>query len=311
MIQIPEVGFSRSATRSNVEANSLADWLEATTLFDDPEVSKSDVVDALIEHQICTDDEQDIAHDIASDGWTELLRRRRWGGLPSTMYITNSRVSVSHRWEDEPMRAFFVLLSALRIYPDWAKDFREYTVQGNLFERVVEQICPAIFPGWSVYRTGWCPDETKDIPTIISDLRSRIFVSGAPDLERWLAPNEKDGGLDIVCYRAFEDEREALPVFFLQCASGGNWRQKVDTPSADRWCKLLHSAVAPTTGIVAPSIIEDKDLRIAALTGQTVVFDRLRLLSAAKEHGVELMLDLREELSTWMRPRVDGLPRAD
>ena len=310
MIQIPEVGFAPSQKRSQVSANALADWLEVTTLFDEPEVAKSDVVDVLVEHQICSDRGQDMAHQIAAEGWDELARRRRWGGVPTTVSITKSRITIDHGWEDDLIRAFLVLLSALRLYPDWAASYRQYAIQGELFERVVEQICPALLPGWSVYRTGWSPDDTKDISMIVGDLCTRIYVRGASDPEYWLGRDAKDGGLDIVCYRSFEDEREALPLFFLQCASGKNWREKVNTPSPDLWKKLLDSAVSPSTGIVAPFVVEERELRIAALSGQVVVFDRLRLLSAVRSHNLALVKDLIDELSAWMRPRVKGLPRA-
>ncbi len=38
----------------------------------------------------------------------------------------------------------------------------------------------------------------------------------------WIGHNDKDGGLDLVCYRDFMDEREGMPMYFLQCASGKN-----------------------------------------------------------------------------------------
>ena len=309
MIQLPQVGFQYSAQQSNVCTNALADWLETNILFDDPEISKSDIVDMLIEYQICPDDKQDLAHQIASEGWEEIARRKQWGGLPENVSITGSRITSDSNWEDDPIRSFFVLLSALRIYPDWASGHQEYAVQGNLFEKVVETICPGLLPGWIPYRTGWSPENTKNIPVIVEDLCKRLFVKGAVDLEEWLEPNSNDGGLDIVCYRAFRDEREAQPVFFLQCASGKNWRNKVGIPSPSLWQKFLNSAVQPGTGIVAPFVIEEKELKIAALTGQSIVFDRLRLLSVVRTENIEFAVELLEELIGWLRPRVEDLPR--
>ena len=310
MLEIPSVGFEYSANKSNVGTGYLADWLEANILFVEPSVAKSDIVDMLIEYQICPDDRQDLAHQIAVDGWDELVRRKRWGGLPSSVSISSARIEAHDYWECTPMWSFFVLLSTLRIYPDWAKTHRAYAVQGDLFEKVVEAICPAMLPGWTSYRTGWSPGDTKDIRAIVAELCTRLCVSGAANLDEWIRPTTKDGGLDIVCYRQFEDEREALPTFFLQCASGKNWRDKVNTPSAARWQKYLDSAVQPSTGIVAPFVIEDRDLRIAALDGQVVVFDRLRMLSSARATGITLPEDLLAELLEWMRPRVTDLPRA-
>lgn len=310
MIQVPEVGFRRSAKTSNVDSNPLADWLEAIVLFDQKEVAKSDVVDILIEYQICPDDAQDLAHEIASRGWDELRLRKAWGGLPASFVIAPNRLEDGAEWAEDPIRSFFLLLSLFKIFPDWAKENRDNVGQGNLFEEIVELICPALLPGWDVYRAGWSPEDKKDVPGIVEELCGRLYVGGAPDLEEWHSPDAKDAGLDIVCYRKFSDQREALPVYFLQCASGKNWRNKIDTPSADLWQKLLNAAVRPSTGIVAPFVIENRELKIAGLTGQITIFDRLRMLSAASAANIELSADLRERLVAWARPRIESLPLA-
>ena len=310
MLQIPEVGFHRSTNKSNVSTGSLADWIEANLLFDDSEITKSDVVDMLIENQICPAGKQGLAHQIASEGWDELTRRQRWGGVPETVSITASRITDDEGWQGDPMRAFFVLLSTLRIYPDWAGKHQASTVQGELFEKVVEAICPALLPGWTTYRVGWSPNYTQDILTVIQELCSRLFTRGAANPHDWISPTAKDGGLDIVCYRSFEDVREAVPMLFLQCASGKNWKEKLNTPNSKIWGKLLDSALEPSSGIVAPFVIEIDELRRSALTGQVVIFDRLRMLSAAKEHGAPLPDELIKDLRNWMTPRVEDLPRA-
>ena len=310
MLKIPEVGFDQSIRVSNVDSNASADWIEASVLFDGPELTKGDVVDLLLEEQICADGNQDLAHQIADEAWQELERRQRWGGLPDTVEVTNSRIVGLEDWQQDVVRAFFVLLAIQKIFPEWAKELKEYVTQGNLFEKVVERISPALLPGWKTYRAGWSPENTKAVPGIVADLCELINTKGAMDLQDWIGPHDKDGGLDLVCYREFEDEREGTPVYFLQCASGKNWRTKIRTPDADLWSKWLNAAVRPSTGIVAPFVIDDWELRRASLKGQVVVFDRIRAISAAREHGVAIEQELRKEVIGWMAPRVDGLPRA-
>lgn len=310
MLKIPEVKFNYSATKSNVDPNALCDWLEACVLFEGPSVTKGDVVDLLLEAQVCSDDNQDLAHAIADEGWDALGIRKRWGGLHDNLNITATRITCDVSWEDDPIRAFFVLLSALRIYPDWANERQAHGVQGDLFERVVELICPFLLPGWIIYRAGWSPQDTKNVPGIVAELTGRLCTTGAADLDDWLMTAGNDGGLDIVCYRSFSDEREAAPVFFLQCASGKNWRDKVHTPDGVLWQKLLNSAVIPSTGVVAPFVIDQKEMKISALMGQTVIFDRIRLVQAARDGNVQLPDQLAEDLAAWMNPRVEELPRA-
>jgi hypothetical protein len=310
MLAIPEVKFAYSATQSNVDTNALCDWLEACTLFDEQVVTKGDVVDLLMENQICPDTNQDLAHLIADEGWDEMGRRKRWGGVPDYVTLTGSRIESASTWQDDPIRAFLVLLSLLRLYPEWAKGHQAHAIQGDLFEKVIEQICPHLLPGWTTYRAGWSPEDTKNIPDIVEALCERIYTAGAADINDWLLTAGNDGGLDLVCYRKFQDEREAMPVFFLQCASGKNWRTKIETPNPDLWQKLLNSAVRPSTGIAAPFVIEPKELKTAALIGQIVVFDRLRILSAAREGPVTLDNQFGGEVLAWMQPRIEALPRA-
>lgn len=310
MLQLPERGFNRSVETSNVVTNALGDWIEACSLFDGPHVSRSDVVDMLIEGQICEAQNQNLAHRIVEEGWGELTRRKRWGGVPPATTVGANRIETAQGWEDDLIRSFFLYLSLLRIYPEWAKGHYDHVRQGDLFERVCETICPHLLPGWQTYRAGWSPNDTKNIPGILQELVARIFVKGNADLDAWLTGDENDGGLDIVCYRSFQDEREAMPVFFLQCASGKNWRDKVQTPNPQYWKTIMDAAVLPSTGIIAPFVIEDQQLRIASLLGQTIVFDRLRLLSAVQAGGVMLDDDLQDELKVWLRPRIAALPRA-
>lgn len=309
MLKIPEIKFGYSAKQSNVDPNAMCDWLEACALFDGPHVTKGDVVDMLLEYQICSDENQDLAHLIADEGWEELAKRKRWGGVPDYVEIAATRITSPVNWQDDPIRSFFILLSALRIYPDWARAYQAYSVQGELFERIVEAICPHLLPGWVAYRAGWSPDDTKNVPEIVNELIARLFVPGAADLDRWLLSAGNDGGLDMICYRTFGDEREAMPLFFLQCASGKNWREKINTPNPDLWQKLLDSAVRPSTGIIAPFVIDPKELSIAALMGQIIVFDRVRLLSAARQGNVQLDDAFKAEVTDWLQPRIDGLPR--
>lgn len=310
MLQIPEKGFLPSASAINVQPWALCDWIEASLLFDDSSVTKSDIVDMLIEYQICHDDNQDLAHRIADLGWEEFSRRQQWGGIPNTADISSTRIEHDIDWKDDIIRSFFVYLSTLKIYPDWAKSHQDFSNQGDLFEKVVEKIFPALLPGWNTYRAGWSPENTKNLPEIVDELCQRLHTKGAQDLNDWISPNANDGGLDIVCYRKYEDEREAMPAIFIQCASGKNWRDKVKTPDPGNWQKYLNSAVQPTTGIAAPFVIETQELRIASLTGQIIVFDRLRMLSAAREHNVALDAPLITEVTDWMIPRIDDLPRA-
>ena len=149
MIEIPEIGFRKSSKKSNVCPISLGDWLEGIILFDDSEhkVSKSDVVDLLMDNYICPEGKQDLARKIADDGWNELKSRKLLGGLPNSFEIYNERLVNLSDWSNHPIHSFLLLLSLFKIYPDWAKDNNYHKDKGTLFEEVVETLCS----GWELY----------------------------------------------------------------------------------------------------------------------------------------------------------------
>ena len=306
MIAVPEQGLLDARSVADVRTGVLADWLEANLLFREPRITSSDVVESLLTYAAFAGD-QAQGYAIASRGWRELEQRGRSGGTAGSLAIDANAIDARTDWQESLIWSFFVLLSVQTAFPSWAKAHADYPTQGELFEQVVETICPAIFPGWCSYRTGWSPNDAKDISAIVDELRSRIHVLGSQNPLRWLEEGSKDGGLDIVCYRPFADEREALPVYFLQCASGRNWRDKVNTPNAAVWQKVLDAAVQPSTGIAAPFVVDHDQLRRAALQGQTIVLDRLRMLSAATSAGISLPKELGDRVLDWMRPRVESL----
>lgn len=308
MLQVPQKNFARSVNTINIKTVTLADWLEASLLFDETEIAKNDVVDVLLEEQICDDGPPDLANEIADRGWSEIRLRQSWGGVSSDLSVQANRLTFGIDWRDDPIRAFFVLLSILQLYPDWSEKHQNFLVQGELFEKVAEEICPSLLPGWTTVRTGWSPDNAVNIKMIVSDLCEKLNTFGSSRLEDWTSDAANDGGLDIVCYREFPDTREATPTYFLQCASGTNWRNKIYTPSATSWMKYLDAAVQPSTGIVAPFVISTEEIRHAGLGGQIIVFDRIRLLHAAYESQISLSEQVKNDVIEWIGQRVADIP---
>ena len=309
MLQVPQKNFARSVNTINIQTVTLADWVEASLLFDEIEIAKCDVVDVLMEEQIIDDGAQDLGNEIADRGWTEIRQRKEWGGVSSDLSIEANRLTFDADWRDDPIRAFFVMLSILQLYPDCSGRHRNFSAQGELFEKVAEEICPGLLPGWTTVRTGWSPDNAVSINTIVTDLCEKLNALGNSRLEDWISDAANDEGLDIVCYREFPDTREATPTYFLQCASGTNWRNKIHTPDATSWMKYLNAAVQPATGIVAPFVISTKEIRRVGLSGQKTVFDRIRLLHAVYENSISLSGQVKNEVVEWVEQRVADIPK--
>lgn len=310
MLDIPGKNFNESVNKVNVSTNVLADWIEASLLFDYHEISKSNIVDILIEQQICKHENKDIAHEIADRGWVEVQQRSSFGACDSLKF-DGMRITGSDNWRNEPIRAFFLLLSIFQYYPSWASSHRNYSEQGELFERVIEVACKGLLPSWDVIRAGWSPSNAVSVKTIVHQLCDHLNTMGNHDIDRMVPDAAKDGGLDIVCVKKFPNKAEAMPTYLLQCASGTNWRDKINTPSTDAWKSYLNAAAQPGAGIVAPFVINTEQILHAGLNGQVVVFDRLRLLYAINSEGIQFPRELLSDVINWIEPKIVDIPKAE
>ncbi len=321
MIKPPLTGMQRSITQNNTDPSAVADWIEISVLFGGEVVSDGELIDVLEEQQIASTDggaELSVADTIISDARVEIQKRVRFTGPMTTGgggYILTGRrrfAPVVERWENDPIRAFLLILSMFRRHSDWAADIKDYTQQGEIFERVCEALLQNLFTTWTVKRVGWSPGDTQGIIPIIQLVSGMLNSSGHAEINKWVSTNNKDGGLDLVAVRRFaEDTREGLPAYLIQCASGANWRSKIATPSVSSWHKWLDTAVQPSAGLTAPFVISKDMLARAQLEGQSIVLDRLRLLNGYYGENADLATALLNDVVDWCRPYVAKLPWLD
>ena len=309
MLPTPQSGFKKSTTKNNIPSEILGDWIEGSLYFSEDRVSKSAIVDILAENLICSD--QDIGHTIASDGLFEITERRRITENFDQLEIDVNGVSFDSEWREYPVEAFFLLLSIFDFYKDFPGDARNLNEQGDIFEQVVTAILKNLLPGWIVLKVGWSASNPVSVKTVAADLAERLNTKGDDDPEYWLSSHAKDGGLDVVCYKYFDDGKEAMPVIFVQCASGDNWTDKVHTPSPNLWQMLLRSAVRPATALAAPFVIDGKRQRLSSVEGQVIILDRLRLLNGYQLDMSCIDAALRTRIITWMEPIIARLNALD
>ncbi len=58
MLTIPEYGFSRSVEKHNCDLSITCDWIEASLLFDETEISQAKITDILHEQGFYPKDEE-------------------------------------------------------------------------------------------------------------------------------------------------------------------------------------------------------------------------------------------------------------
>lgn len=310
MLAIPERGFARSVEVHNTNLDVLADWIEASLLFpEETEISSVQVVDLLSEAQIY--ERQAFAWERVDDAWTELRRRQECLGDSSPFAIEPIRLTRRTAWRDTPAYSFCLILSLAKWYPTWAKRFgRDYTEQGELFELVTRASLESLFIGWRFHLTGWTRTRANKLGAVVREIAA-LLGETIGKIERWTRPGANEAGLDLLCYRPFSDARVGVPVYLVQCASGGDWESKLHTPRLEIWQRLVEFAATPRKAFATPFAFLDEDfIRNCALVDGLLI-DRCRLLSAGRENPDWIAPELRARLLAWLEPRIAQLPLAD
>ncbi|MBW2334092.1 MAG: hypothetical protein JRF06_03180 [Deltaproteobacteria bacterium] len=308
MLTIPTRGISTSDEQHNVKLDVFSDWIEGTVLFDETELSTVDIVDTLCEELIYNN--QDFASEIVEDAWSELKRRQSCMGVHSAFSITSSRIERVCDWRDATGHSFCVLLALAKWYRGWAKQFgSDYNEQGELFEKLTKESLERQFSGWYVYQTGWSRLHSKKLGEVIDKITDILGeLKGSPEI--WAEPKANEAGLDLLCYRPFIDNRVGIPVYLIQCASGGNWKDKLKTPDITDWRRYIQFAARPGKAFSMPFALLDDDFVRYCGKVDGMFLDRCRLLaSTGGDDDNWISSELKEHIVAWMLPRVSNLPR--
>jgi len=307
VLRLPTVGMRRSVEKHNIDLNAVCDWIEGNVLFESETISIEDVVDQLIDNEVY--DEQDFARERLSDAWDELERREHWMGNGTSIKIVGQRVIPYRAWQDNPAYSFCLALAYARWYPDWAAQFgSNYTIQGVLFEELTKASLEVMFPQWIIHRTGWSQSNAVTISDVVEDVATRLSEE-IGEVEAWTSEKAKEAGLDLLCYRSYEDGRVGVPVYLLQCASGKDWTNKLHTPDLKIWKRVVRFVAEPRKAFAMPFAVDNEEFvrRCNVVDGPFI--DRYRLLAAGRDDPDWVPADLRERIVRWLEPRLAQLPQ--
>ena len=310
MLTLPDKGIHRSITVHNVDLNILTDWIEASVVFVDEQLSKSDVIDVLMEEQIY--ESQSFAAEKIEVAWNVISLRMNYLDHPLGINVNGNRITRTDTWEIFPAYGFCLTLSCVSLYSHLPTSWENgYGIQGELFEELVLETFNQTLPKWTVKRIGWSGTSNpislvETLPTIISDLNE---TEGA-EYNLHIDKTVKDMGLDLLAFYSFGDEQASIPVLLVQCASGRNWTSKRNTPDIDLWKKIISFNSQPVRAFAMPFAFADTlEFRKEAAHVNGVFIDRYRLLKAFRQKDASVSNDLNKRLENWIRPRIDQLPR--
>jgi hypothetical protein len=305
MLALPTVGIAHR----DLELDVLCDWIEGSLLFQVERLSPSDIVDILLEEQVY--DRQEGAWVLVSSAWAELQRRLQWLDAASPIRVVPRHMIRLRDWQDAPAHSFCLALSYAKWYPGWARQFgKDYTEQGELFEALSREAMEKLFPGWVVKATGWTRTHASKLNEVVQQVVDHLGEMPG-EVRHWTTASANEAGLDLFCYRPFVDGRVGWPVFLMQCASGGNWSSKLHTPELRIWGKIVQFASDPKKAFAMPYALSDEHFARYCNLVNGLFLDRYRLLSAGCGNPKWVSGELKERIVTWLRPRLETLPRSD
>lgn len=308
MLSIPNEGFTRSVEKIRMDISVVSDWIECSILLEGEETSINEVVDYLCDSSHCAN--QEIGHEIVNAAWSDIQRRISWIGAESGLEIDDSWIRRQRDWRDAVAHTFCVILSLAPKYSWWSSTFgRDYTEQGELFELLTQHsLQTQLGDTWTIMRTGWGGGIPISFEDVVQRIANAIFEEPYPE-PMWINEQQKELGLDLLCYRTFVDSRPSMPVYMLQCASGGNWKEKLHTPKLDKWKKVINFHNFPIKAFAIPFCVEDRDFYSSSIDIGGVFVERCRLLSANQYDRAWLPDDVNQRMRDWLDPRVSELLR--
>lgn len=307
MISLPKEGWRKQGAYVSENVELMCDWMEASALFLGEEISFADVVDVLNENNFYLD--QGDAWNFADDVLYLMNKRSRILGEGYPIEVVDSlRVTVRGNWQDFAPYCFCLILSLLPHYREWRKAFgADYTEQGNLFEEVTVESVRLTFSGWEAVKTGWSREQAIKLKEVVNNCAAQLGEA-IGDLSLWVKGTENEAGLDILCYRHFNDQRAGFPIYLFQCASGANWQEKRKTPDLEIWSKIITFQNQPKKGFSMPFSVSDQEYRISNNIINGVFLDRLRLLEPGLKSRHWISDGLKNQLVTWCDTRIAGVP---
>lgn len=148
-------------------------------------------------------------------------------------------------------------------------------------------------------RRGGPPGFTEAIGTLC-----REFGAGLEPRKTWPGEQRKDGGLDFAVWVPFVDERFNRLSVLGHCASGRNWRTKLNELLPYDFCSAWFNRIpspAPLSAFFIPRQVHDSQRAEVEVSAHRLFFDRLRMAPLLDS----LDGDLASRCAAWTATAID------
>jgi hypothetical protein len=292
---------------SGGDTTTYADWVEASVLFSGERVSKADVRDYFYEENTFRRESTD---EVVDNVWSELERRQRLLCESFPVALAGQRIKQRMNWTQCPAYSFCLLVSYSKSNKEWMHQAcHDYQEQGVLFEHVTADALRETLNTWEVDRLGWCVEDPQKLCSHIDKICMKL--GERPGLEK-PRPAENDGGVDVMCYRAFPDCRGDYPVFFVQCSTGVDWVGKRGQNALNLWTNWIDFRAPQLLSRVfaVPFSLCDEAFAQTQMRVNGLVLDRIRLFSSARPEEEWLDAGTRHRIGDWLKVKLETLDGA-
>ena len=178
-------------------------------------------------------------------------------------------------WERFPYTLFLLLSNtSLATVTDQARNSGH---PERWFEEIVsETLCSWLGPESIGLRFGWPSDNGRpaEFPDAIRWLSLKMNIELGSS---YRPPIRKDGGVDVVVWRPFGDNRTGFPIVLVQCTLQKDLLAKSRDIDLVNWSGWLALDRQPWAVLATPRIVPDGTDRWNQLSRQSLVFERIRL----------------------------------
>lgn len=306
MIDYSSFNIKIAPNYSDEEKEKLREWILASVLFSDECLSKADLVDVLLESYSGTCDN---VYQIIDDIFTSLQRAEKIleGNLPYT--ISGDVIFRSGRWQDHSAFAFCLITSITR----WLAKLNDETnsdERGKIFEKLVECSMRSMFHSdvWKVIPTSQTIRIIRPFKAFVPQVARELREEVSQYFAKAITGKEKDSGVDVILYHNAPDNLPSISIF-IQCATGKHWKEKLHEPNLELWKDYIHFSLVPLKSIVIPMDIDNENEYRKIMRNQnTLLIDRLRILSASKYKKHWLDSSIKREIVSWVKSRLKFMP---
>ncbi len=153
-------------------------------------------------------------------------------------------------------------------------------------------------PGSRALRFAWPSDcgRPPEFPAAVAWLAEQMGLR----LGRgFVPPRRKDGGVDVIAWRAFGDGRTGFPVYLGQCTVQHQIRQKCDDIDIDSWSRWLELLRDPVTALMTPAVIDGSGELWIELALRNIVLDRIRIAKLVADSSALSDVQRSDTVDCW------------